>query len=170
MSVFKLPKTLLNAINSVIQNLWWGQQDKEHKIHWISWKRIRQAKSKGGLGFRDLECFNTIMLSKRCWRLIQDPNPLVARVLKAKYFPSLTLQTTKVGSKPSFVWRSLMAARHVLEAGSFWRVGTGSEISIWRDKWLDLTNPRKVTNPVKNLDGNAKVAALIDPDTKRWKQ
>ncbi|KAF5477294.1 hypothetical protein F2P56_003944 [Juglans regia] len=31
-------------------------------------------------------------------------------------------------------------------------------------------NPRRVTSPVKNLEGNAKVAALMDPDLKRWNQ
>ncbi|KAF5475497.1 hypothetical protein F2P56_007298 [Juglans regia] len=63
-----------------------------------------------------------------------------------------------------------MAARHVLEASSFWRLGTGSEIRICGDKSLDFANPRKVTSPIKNLDGNAKDAALIDPDTKKWKK
>ncbi|XP_035539661.1 uncharacterized protein LOC118344031 [Juglans regia] len=42
--------------------------------------------------------------------------------------------------------------------------------SIWGDKWLDQSNRRKVTSPVKNLDENAKVDVLIDPETKRWKQ
>ncbi|KAF5442764.1 hypothetical protein F2P56_035387 [Juglans regia] len=38
MSVFKLLNSLLKSINSVIQNFWWWQQEKENKIHWVSWK------------------------------------------------------------------------------------------------------------------------------------
>ncbi|XP_042942883.1 uncharacterized protein LOC122277065 [Carya illinoinensis] len=150
MSVFKLPLTLIQAINSVIQ-------------------RLGQSKAEGGLGFRDLEIFNKALLSKQCWRLIQDPSSLAAKVLKAKYFPQSSFQSAKVGSKPSFVWRSLLAARKTIEAGSFWRVGSGDKIHIWTDKWLAKTKPTKVTSPVRVLDGLATVAELIDPTTRSWK-
>ncbi|XP_042980052.1 uncharacterized protein LOC122310236 [Carya illinoinensis] len=63
MSVFNLPKSLLKDINSVIHNFWWGQQEREHKIHWVSWKRMSKAKAERGMGFRDLEVFN-----KQCWQ------------------------------------------------------------------------------------------------------
>ncbi|KAF5442763.1 hypothetical protein F2P56_035387 [Juglans regia] len=81
MSVFKLLNSLLKSINSVIQNFWWWQQEKENKIHWVSWKLMGKAKSVGGIGFRDLECFNKSMFAKQCWRLIQEPDSLVANKL-----------------------------------------------------------------------------------------
>ncbi|XP_041016139.1 uncharacterized protein LOC121258659 [Juglans microcarpa x Juglans regia] len=33
------------------------------------------------MGFRDLECFNKAMLAKQCWRLIQEPDYLIANKL-----------------------------------------------------------------------------------------
>ncbi|XP_042939392.1 uncharacterized protein LOC122274417 [Carya illinoinensis] len=59
--------------------------------------------------------------------------------------------------------------QEVIEDGAFWRLGTGSEIHIWEDKWLGYPNPSKVTSPMKNLDVKAKVAELINPETKMWK-
>lgn len=103
------------------------------------------------------------MLSKQCWRSIQDPHSLATKVIKAKYYPPSSFQNAKVGSKPSYVWKSF------LEAGSYWRIGTGHDIHIWQDKWLDLSNPRKVFSPVKVLESKAKVAEWIDPISKQWR-
>ena len=37
MSCLYLTKTLCDEISSLIAKLWWSQQDKESKIHWIGW-------------------------------------------------------------------------------------------------------------------------------------
>ncbi|XP_040998968.1 uncharacterized protein LOC121244821 [Juglans microcarpa x Juglans regia] len=81
MSIFKLPNSLLQEINRVINNFWWGQQGNEHRIHWISWKNMGKAKTVGGMGIRDFEAFNKIILAKQCWRLIQHLDSLAAQVI-----------------------------------------------------------------------------------------
>ena len=43
-------------------------------------------KETGGLGFRDLQSFNLAMLAKQGWRLIQNEDSLVSRILRAKYY------------------------------------------------------------------------------------
>ncbi|XP_042979972.1 uncharacterized mitochondrial protein AtMg00310-like [Carya illinoinensis] len=170
MSVFKLPKTLLHSINSVINNFWWGQKEREHKIHWISWKNMGKEKSEGGMGFRDLECFNMAMLSKQCWRILQEPDSIAAKVLKAKYFQNSSFMSAKLGSKPSFLWRSFMAARQVVKAGTCWRIGNGREVQIWQEKWLGHPVPRKVISPVAQLDSKATVSKLIEQSSAQWKE
>jgi hypothetical protein len=44
-------------------------------------------KERGGMGFCDLHTFNTGMLAKQCWRLMEELDSLCARVLRAKYYP-----------------------------------------------------------------------------------
>ncbi|KAF5475420.1 hypothetical protein F2P56_007226, partial [Juglans regia] len=170
MSVFKLPNSLLKAINSVLQNYWWGQQQKRNKIHWVSWSKLGKAKDAGGMGFRDLEYFNKAMLAKQCWRLTQNPHSLAAKVLKAKYFKHSDFQSAKLGASPSFIWRSFIAARPVIFEGSVWRVGTGENINIWQVKWLQTSHHNMVLSDVKVLDRRAKVAELIDSNSKSWKR
>jgi hypothetical protein len=83
-----------------------------------------------------LEIFNKALLSKQIWRLLQNPNSLAAKILKAKYYPSCSILEASIGNRPSYVWRSFMAAQPVLQNGLIWRVGDGNDIGIWIDKWV----------------------------------
>jgi hypothetical protein len=58
MSVFQLPKTLCRELNVLMNKFFWGHQEKDSRILWQSWKQMGLSKHKGGMGFRDLECFN----------------------------------------------------------------------------------------------------------------
>ena len=42
----------------------------------------------------------------------------------------------ELGHNPSYVWRSLLAARDIIRAGSQWKVGDGRGIKVAVDKWL----------------------------------
>lgn len=53
----------------------------------------------------------------------------------------------QVGKKPSYVWRSLMTAKEMIEVGSRWIIGNGGKVNIWRDKWLPSPDSFKVNSP-----------------------
>jgi hypothetical protein len=168
MSVFKVPKTLCNEINSMMAKFWWGHKENDKKVAWMSWEKMGKAKNVGGLGFRDLESFNTTLLAKQGWRLIQYPDSLVAKVLKEKYFPHGSFLDTPLSKRPSYVWRSIWNAKFLVKEGLVWRVGDGRNIKIWGDKWLPSLSTHAVQTPVRILDFEAKVCDLIDSDTNWW--
>lgn len=85
MNIFRLPKEVCEEINTILSRFWWGSGDKKG-LHWFAWKRVTVPKKEGGLGFKDLEIFNQALLSKQVWRILQNPNCLMARVLRARYF------------------------------------------------------------------------------------
>jgi len=53
---------------------------------------------------------------------------MVAKILQAKYFPNSTFLQANLGSKPSYVLRSLFNSREFLLHGMIWRVGDVNSI------------------------------------------
>ena len=87
-------------------------------------------KNEGGMGFRDLYSFNLAMLAKQCWRLITNPDSLVAKVLKAKYYPNGTLLDATPKNGSSFTWQSILKGLDTFKKGYIWRIGTGEDVNI----------------------------------------
>ncbi|CAL9012588.1 unnamed protein product, partial [Prunus brigantina] len=85
MSCFKLPVSLCWDIESEIARFWWKNGKDRKPIHWVGWKHLSMLKKDGGLGFRDLVCFNLAMLAKVGWRILGQPHSLLGRVLHDKY-------------------------------------------------------------------------------------
>ncbi|XP_024195789.1 uncharacterized mitochondrial protein AtMg00310-like [Rosa chinensis] len=130
MSIFLLPKTLYKAINSDLANFWWGYTDTKSKIHWNAWPKLCEAKSKGGIGFREFNTFNKALLAKQCWRILKNPNALWVKVLKGRYFPNSSFLSAKNGRRPSWGWNSLIAGRDTISNHAFWQINNGRLIDV----------------------------------------
>lgn len=65
----------------------------------------------GGMGFKRIKEFNIALLGKQIWRLLTVPDSFVARLLKARYFRSGSILNASLGNNPSYVWRSILAAK-----------------------------------------------------------
>ena len=118
MSCFFLPQGLCDDMERMMKNFWWGQKQQETKLGWVSWKRMCISKARGGLGFRNLKAFNLAMLAKQAWRILNNLSSLVARVLQARYFPTGNLLNAKLGSSPSYSWRSIHSNLEVIRQGT----------------------------------------------------
>ena len=125
MSVFSIPKGVCKEIMDVIAQFWWGDDEEHRKMHWMAWWKLCISKSEGGMGFRNLYSFNLAMLAKQCWRLVTDPDSLVARVLKAKYYPNGSLKDTVFAGNASSTWHAIHHGLDLLKS-----------VRIWRDPWL----------------------------------
>ena len=130
MSVFKLPDTLCNELTSMVRTFWWGQSNSKNKIVWLSQDKMCAPKQDGGLGFQDLKAFYLALLAKQGWCLQTNTRSLVYCVLKTRYFPNSDFLHAKLGRHPSYAWRSIMAAQHIVEAGHRWQVGDGTTIRV----------------------------------------
>lgn len=167
MSVFKIPITVCEDIKRAIAQFWWGSKKEQNGIHWANWRSLCQAKIRG-LGFRDFACFNQALLAKQSWRIIQHPQSILSRVLKEWYFKNTDFLQAKLGSNPSFIWRSILWGRKVTHQGMRWRIGTGDKIKVYKSNWMPRPQTFKpISRPT--LDPECKVAELID-ENQQWKE
>ncbi|CAL8112885.1 unnamed protein product [Prunus armeniaca] len=127
MSCFQLPINLCKEIEREIIRYWW-KGHKEHKgIHWVGWQRLSMLKEAGGMGFRDLRCFNLAMLAKIGWQIIKHPDSLLATTYRDKYFRSSDFMSAGGGCGTSWGWKGILQGRKILEAGMRWRIGNGHQ-------------------------------------------
>lgn len=95
--------------------LWGGEHGKG--IVWRRWEVCCLPKSKGGLGLRDLGCLNQALLAKVAWRILKNPDSLIAKVLTGKYCQKQNLLEATVSSSSSLGWRSIMWGKELLCQG-----------------------------------------------------
>lgn len=133
----------------------------------MSWNRMCRHKLTGGLGFRDFRNFNSAMLGKLGWRFMSNPNSLVSRVYKDIYFYENNFLPAELGNNPSFIWRSIWEAKHVIVAGARWIIGPEENINIVGQ--LQLSNEQ---NPYVDLAvqevNNYKVSSFVKTDERSW--
>ena len=128
-----------------------------------------KAKSNGGMGFRNFQAFNLAMLAKQWWRFLSNPDSLCAKVYKVRYYPNGDVLNSKLGCNPSYTWRSIFKGLEVIRKCTRWRIGNGSLIHIWEDKWLPTPTTFRVISPPRLFDDFPMVFSLIDEDARRWK-
>lgn len=168
MSCFKIPDELCEDIEQLMCNLWWGDEEGKRKVHWMSWKKMCRAKDRGGMGFRNLELFNLSLLSRHGWRLVQEPDSLLATFLRAKYYPHSDFLQAKIGHNPSYTWRSLLHGQAVLREGLVCSIEYGSGVSVWNDCWILRPTSFRVICNVNNGDLALRVSDLINWNSGRW--
>lgn len=168
MSIFKLPDSLLDDIHSMMANFWWGSTNENRKTHWHSWVSMCVPKSQGGMGFRDLKCFNQALLVKQAWRLHEEADSMVGSIFKARYYKHSGFLAALRGYDPSFAWRSIWGAKSVLLEGLCWRVGNGWSINALQDKWVLVDGHMQAPVARNHPPYDMMVGELIDQELMHW--
>ncbi|KAL8107899.1 hypothetical protein AgCh_024343 [Apium graveolens] len=160
MNLMLIPNEVCYTIQRQMNSFWWGGGNNSKGIRWMSWERLCNVKEAGGLGFKDLRSFNVAMLAKQGWRLLNNENPRVTNILKARYFPNTDFLNAKLGDNPSYMWRSILEAQDVVK--------TGMETVIWKVPWLPDRENGYITSEMPSELEDATVLSLMVTNERKW--
>ncbi|KAH9799157.1 putative reverse transcriptase/RNA-dependent DNA polymerase [Citrus sinensis] len=108
------------------------------------------------------------MLGKQGWRLLTNPNALVTRLFKARYFPSSSFAEAQLGSNLSFVWRSILAAQPAILRGGRIQIRGGQQTIIGNAPWLPDKDSGFISSSLPTNIASASVDSLMIPNHRRW--
>jgi len=74
----------------------WGWSSERRKIVWVKWKTVCSPIEVGGLGIKDIGCFNDALLAKWKWRYEMFGEGLWTEVLEAMYGNYRNINVSKV--------------------------------------------------------------------------
>ncbi|XP_060963954.1 uncharacterized protein LOC115715819 [Cannabis sativa] len=137
---------LKRQLESMMANFWWGLNENGNKIHWRSWKLLCKRKDSGA-------------------SLEKQPDSLLAKVLKSRYYPNNNFLQANIGHSPSFTWQGIHWGRSLFVAGLRWKIGEGCRINCADDPWI----PRHSTFRPYHFSGppDTTVSNLI-ADERQW--
>jgi len=161
-----IPTSLCDELEKVMNSFYWGSQKNGRRaINWMSWDKLILHKSLRGLGFRNMEAFNLLMLIKPSWKLLSDSNSLLTRILKDKYFPRRDLLDTSLGHNPSYIMRNLWSTQSSLTLKHKWKIGDNTKINVRDISWIrSLPSLKPSTTSLLHYD-DLSVSHLINTGT-----
>ncbi|XP_074296900.1 uncharacterized protein LOC141627561 [Silene latifolia] len=148
LSVFKIPVSVANKINSLLSHFWWAGTRLRSTIHWCSKNFISLPKSEGGLGIRNIQCMNQALFGKLAWKVLSMKDSLVSRVFYDKLICNDDLVmpgSLKSCSYQSWGCKSLSFGMELLLAHVGWKPGVNSKLRIWNCGWVSGEVPPQTT-------------------------
>ncbi|XP_057808970.1 uncharacterized protein LOC131023447 [Salvia miltiorrhiza] len=159
----------MDEMERMLNSFWWGNKGGASRgINWMKWERFCVDKKLGGLGFRSLQLLNMVTLGKMGWRLIDEPDALMCKVLKVKYFPTSDFLSARIGHSLSFTWRSILTAQDLVRREVRWQIGDGTKVRIFHDPWLRRDEDFRLALVSPTFMNNLLVHDLMIPGTRRW--
>lgn len=139
LSLLKAPKKVINKLEGLRRNFFWGGFMKDRKI---AWKKCLLPKKNGGLGIGSLQASNYSLLLKWWWRFKVEPNSLWCKVIKSIHGVYGSFRNTS-NSLCSGIWNQISNLDNLLlkdgiDLHSFFKkkIGNGMSTSFWKDNWL----------------------------------
>ncbi|GJV80315.1 RNA-directed DNA polymerase, eukaryota [Tanacetum coccineum] len=157
MSIYKVPKSVLQTMESIRRKFFNGVQCDERKIVWIKWAKVLASKKYGGLGVSSFYALNRALLFKWVWRFISRDNSLWCRLIMSMHGSSLY----KLSPFRYSTWKSIIREVHMLKdrgvdliSHCHIRVGNGLRTQFWNEVWIGDTQLRVMFPRIYALEIN----------------
>lgn len=130
-----LPASVCGSIDKINRDFLWGSNSEKRKMHHVKWSTICLANNDGGLGLRSARDINLSLVTKLGWRILSHDNAPWCQALRLKYMKDKPLWECSKPQKSSAAWHAILQSRDLLRAGAIWRIGNGTKVQFWTDRW-----------------------------------
>ncbi|GKD32458.1 RNA-directed DNA polymerase, eukaryota, reverse transcriptase zinc-binding domain protein [Tanacetum coccineum] len=141
LSIFRAPELVLNDLERIQTNFFWGGNQDGKKMAWVKWPIILNSFDKGGLNIGSLKAFNLALLQKWHWRMFSSPNDLWVKVVKA--FQGHEGGFDNNGCSFKGIWANIVGSSNFLHSKGIilsntfcFKAGCGTRIRFWKDIWV----------------------------------
>ena len=137
LSLFPLPMSVARRLEKLQRDFLWGGMGDEHKYHLVNWQQICAPLQHGGLGIRNLSCFNKALLGKWLWRYGADQEALWRRVVDSKCGSQWGGWCSARVQVPHGVglWKFIRAGWDSFSRHLAFKIGDGTRVKLWLDTW-----------------------------------
>ena len=153
---------------SALTRFWWDHDPSTRNICWVAWDTLTQHKDVSGLGFRDIQDFNIAMLAKNAWRILTNPDCLLACLLLGKFCHSSSFLSSLCPSSPSHGWRGVVAGCQLLQLQLGKAIGNGNSTKVWTDSWICSTTRTIPFGSPTEASRDLFVSDLLTRDSGEW--
>lgn len=107
-SLFKAPLKIINKLERIRANFFWGGTDEKRRINWVAWNQVLAELNGGGLGIGSLKALNNALLCKWWWRILSEKSSLWGDVVSAIHgkFGGIGEKVSK--GKYSGMWNNIL--------------------------------------------------------------
>ncbi|GJX93922.1 hypothetical protein Tco_0348508 [Tanacetum coccineum] len=141
-SVFILPYRILLDIEQLMRGFVWCQGSMRRGRAKVAWDVVCLPKKEGGLGLRKLEMFNKALMTSHVWDLLLHKESLWIKWIHSYKLRGRNFWDVPFRGNMTWGWRKILQLRPILLEFIWYRIGDGSKISMWFDRWC-INNPSK---------------------------
>jgi hypothetical protein len=137
LSILPIPVAVAKHIEKIQCKFLWGGVGEEFKFHLVNWPKVCSPIREGGLGIRNLRCFNRALLGKWLWRFASEPEACWRKVVEAKYGSERGGWRSRFRAGPHGMglWKAICMEWHCFSSHIRLIPGDGSRISFWGEVW-----------------------------------
>ena len=169
-SIYRWPSSLIKYVNSILRNFVWTGDFERRKGLAVSWSNCCQPIASGGLGIKNIRCFNMALRVTSLLRIMTISSPTLdfmhSRLLSALISDSRYLSSS--------IWSGIREVYNYIVQNTRWLVSTNSIRRFWVDNWLgtDIScfRPSSINQDIKifeQLDDLSAIPDLIQEEVRR---
>ncbi|GJY59365.1 hypothetical protein Tco_0459257 [Tanacetum coccineum] len=161
--VVKIPKTIVKDIDRVLKKFLWSNNALSKGRSKVAWKIVCKPKCEGGLGLRQLEEWNDVLLTKQIWRIISKKDSMWVKWVNLVKVKGRSFWDISDEKNDSCTWKALLGMRNKVKPFFVHTMGNGRDIAMWSDSWCTMGHLNQYISNMMLFDARIKEnRALVD--------